>query len=658
MAAQDYNNLTPKGPSHRSGRSVASFLLFGLVSGSATGALDVLLGCGVAGGSPVPRDSFEMLAVIAFWGLVLPGGLLGLVSYAAFRFLRGGSKISSLRARFTRPSVLAVLAAAVICGALAITYLGYARGIQVDAIDFRPLALCAFAVLASAAGGMFMSPRPALARRLAAFYLAASIGTASACIAFLGEHPGTLPFIETRTVALRLVIDGLRSFHDGDGDGFAASLCESDCDCDDANPRVHPSAVEVPDNGIDEDCNGKDLVRDEASDLQAKSANPPPGSTAQKKDIPRPAHVLLVTIDALRADHMRMYGYDRNTTPHLDGFAAKSALFMQSRSSGPSTRHSFPTLLTGRHFSSLKLKKGKKWSRLLPENVTFAEHLKEKGYLTRAVVPYFRFKERSGFSQGFDSWTTVVSSDRDPVWDPTADLVTDAGREHLDELSLSDGPWLLWLHYFDPHGAYVNHDDQKSFGTSRVDRYDGEILYTDSHIHRLFEHVRSLGLWDRVAIIVTSDHGEAHGREVDHGHAYHGFSLFDSEIRIPLIVRLPGAKPRVVERSVGLIDVPVTIMDLAGLAGHHEMQGTSLVPYLFGEDPPHQPIISELPGDRPQISLVDWPYKLIWDLKQNRTELYDLKKDPTEATDLAKQLPEITKRLADRTRLLRYDMRP
>ncbi|MCP4602144.1 MAG: sulfatase-like hydrolase/transferase, partial [Proteobacteria bacterium] len=153
------------------------------------------------------------------------------------------------------------------------------------------------------------------------------------------------------------------------------------------------------------------------------------------------------------------------------------------------------------------------------------------------------------------------------------------------------------------------------------------------------------------------DHGEAHGREVDHGYAYHGFSLFDSEIRIPLIVRLPGAKPHIVKRSVGLIDVPVTILDLAGLSGHHEMQGVSLLPYLLGEDPPRPPVISELPGDHPLIALVDWPYKLIWDLRQNRTSLYNLEKDQAEADNLVEQLPEVAKRLTDRTRLLRYDMR-
>ncbi|MCP4680393.1 MAG: sulfatase-like hydrolase/transferase, partial [Deltaproteobacteria bacterium] len=480
---------------HKSDRSAASFLLFGMIAGSAVGALDVLLGCRIAAGGFLPLDSFEMLAVVACWALVLPGGILGLACYAVVRLLRNIWKLNALRERLARPSVLLVLSAAIICGVLTIVYLGYARGIQVDAIDFRPLALFAFAVLISVAGGLFLSSKSALAKKLAAFYLAASIGGASACIPFLGRYPGTLPFVETRTVALRLVVGGMRHFYDGDGDGFVTSLCELDCDCDDADPRVHPTAVEVPENGIDEDCNGKDLVREETPDIQAKSAM---HSHSPKDTTARPAHVLLITIDALRADHMHMYGYKRDTTPHLDNFAAKNTLFLQSRSPGPSTRHSFPTLLTGRHFSSLKLKKGKKWSRLLPRNATFAEYLKEKGYRTRAVVPYFRFKERSGFSQGFDSWTTVVDPERDPVWDPTADLVTDVGRDHLDELSRDDEPWLLWLHYFDPHGAYVNHEDQKSFGTSRVDRYDGEILFTDGHINRLFEHVRSLGLWDSV----------------------------------------------------------------------------------------------------------------------------------------------------------------
>jgi arylsulfatase A-like enzyme len=331
----------------------------------------------------------------------------------------------------------------------------------------------------------------------------------------------------------------------------------------------------------------------------------------------------------------------------LDRFAADSVRFEQVRSQGPSTRHVFPVLLTGRYFSTLALQKGKKWSKLLESNKTFAEYLKEAGYRTIAVLPYFRFREHSGFQQGFDIWEPVLAGARDATWDPTGDLVTDRGIEYLQALSRQEGPWLLWLHYFDPHASYVKHEGQPSFGNELADRYDGEILYVDRQVQRFFEAFDKTKFSRKTATIVTSDHGEGIGLETDHGFNYHGFSLYDSETRIPLMIRVPGVSPSVVKTCVGLLDIPPTLLSLAGIDTPRDLHGVSLVPYLTGNAPKRGPFLMQLPETRPQEAIVDWPYKLIWRVKSNHFGLYDLEKDPHERTNLLSIETETAERLTN-----------
>jgi arylsulfatase A-like enzyme len=214
----------------------------------------------------------------------------------------------------------------------------------------------------------------------------------------------------------------------------------------------------------------------------------------------------------------------------------------------------------------------------------------------------------------------------------------------------------LWLHYFDPHASYVRHDEQPSFGSRRADRYDGEILYVDRQVQRFLDELKHRGLYHDVAVIVGSDHGEGIGLDTDHDFNYHGFSLFDSETRVPLMIKLPGASPRRVTECVGVIDVVPTLLELGGMSPPANLHGKTLIPYLLGANPKRGPFLMQLPVERPQEAVVDWPYKLIWDIKPNRFSLYDLVKDPFEQKDLAgSRAPEVA-RLKALLKLLRYEI--
>lgn len=627
------------------------FVALGMVLGSWVGLLDAFLSA-LRLPTPLPTSALFPLAGLSSALLIPPGAVWGVLFFLLSRQAVVW-RLRSLWRRYHTPKMLVGAAILVILIGISLVYWGRQRGIQVDALDFRPLGLGCFALvvmlLIPVIGHRY--PKGVLFLSLIYLILTMSIGFWSAST--LRRHEGIVSFCRDRTTALSPALTAFRALFDGDGDGFPTRLCDRDCDCLDTDPSVFPAAVELPGNGIDEDCNGKDL-----NVLSGGWAEQHLSPLADDAPLARwegsPLNIVLITVDCLRADHLSSYGYSRKTSPFLDQFAALGTRFAQVRSAGSSTRHAFPTLLTGRHFSGLMLQKGAKWSRLLPENKTFAEHLTERGYRTSALVPYFRFKEKSGFNQGFTRWVTKLDATRNPIWDPTGDLVTENGLAILEEMVNTPDPWLLWLHYFDPHSSYVPHEgDDQSFGRSRVDRYDGEIRYTDGQIQRFLEGLWSRTKKEKTAVIISGDHGEALGTEHDHGFLYHGYSLFDTEIRIPLMIQVPGGEPRVIDWPVSIIDIAPTILDLARIQRPKEMEGRSLVPYLLGQNPVRGPIVSELPDDHNAVAIIEWPYKLIWDLRTNAFLLFDLQKDPMEKNDLHRNQPALTQDLADKLRSYR-----
>jgi arylsulfatase A-like enzyme len=427
-----------------------------------------------------------------------------------------------------------------------------------------------------------------------------------------------------------------RSVLDRDGDGYSPLLGGGDCD--DGDATIHPGMVDYPDDGIDQDCDGRDA--------HATTLVPPPFA-AVPETVPRALDLLLITIDTLRADHLGAYGYARPTSPELDRLAAEGDLFLNGWAHAPSTRYSMPAIATGRWPSAIEWDESIWWPRIGPHMRTLGEALHAAGYFTAAFYSfeYFSAQDRRGFERGIDLYRADRASLHQSVNGPMESRGS-SSREMADdaiaffEAHRSDKVF-LWVHFYDPHLSYEPHPEVPAFGSGRMDLYDGEIRFTDLHIGRLLRRLRELGLWERTAVVVTGDHGEGFG---EHGITEHGFDLYPAQTKVPFIIRVPGLPPRRIERPVGHVDLAPTLLNLARAPQEPSFLGRSLVPELSGAagardgdgDGDGPPVFQEVTSERgKKRALVTRDWHLIWNwTPDNTTECYDRRVDPGDLHDL------------------------
>lgn len=394
-----------------------------------------------------------------------------------------------------------------------------------------------------------------------------------------------------------------------------------------------------------------------------------------QREAPRPRNVIFILVDTLRADRLGTYGYGRATSPNLDAFAREAVKFDNARSQSSCTFPSANSMLTSRWPSAFL---GQPEGALgIPDSIpSLAEILRLNGFHTVAVSASSvvrktpsRFNPSGGFGRGFDVFQ------EDCVWKSAACV----NRQAAEHLRSEERPLFLYLHYLDPHGPYrppktwrrkfargrpsmkwVRIGDPNPIGDWLYkekpnpgftpadlrflkDLYDEEIAFFDSQFAELLAAMRATGRLDDSLVVFSSDHGEEF---LEHGHVKHCRTLFDTSIKVPLLMWIPGVEARTVSRPVQNLDLVPTILDYLGIEAETPFAGRSLRP-LIEED-------SRAAVDGLQYGLQgtyrsasDGRFKLIQDLGSGAVSLFDLAADPGETRDVLRGERRTYARLRD-----------
>jgi choline-sulfatase len=357
-----------------------------------------------------------------------------------------------------------------------------------------------------------------------------------------------------------------------------------------------------------------------------------------------PLNVVLITLDTTRADRLSPYGLMDVSMPHLERLAREGVVFDQATSVAPLTLPAHSSIFTGL-FPVAHGVRDNADKPLSADHTTLAEILKAHGFETAAFVGSTVLDPGRGLDQGFSRYrgvsgttseTTLKGRTTTTLKGRTTgvesrqrrgdEVMTDA-IQWLD--AIGDDRFFLWTHLYDPHRPY---DPPEPFRSRHFDSYIGEIAFVDSQIGRLLQALEHRGLLDRTLVVVAGDHGESLG---DHGERDHGIFLYESVLRVPLIIRGAGFASRRVGDVVRLVDVMPTILDVLDLPVP-AMDGVTLADVMRGTRSVELEVVAESMyplrfGWSPLRALRGGRYKLV---DAPRPELYDLDRDPFETRNL------------------------
>ena len=385
--------------------------------------------------------------------------------------------------------------------------------------------------------------------------------------------------------------------------------------------------------------------------------------------------ILVVTIDTLRADHLSGYGYFRTTSPFVDDLARESVVFEQAFAPIATTLPSHTSMFTGvyphEHGILANIHKGQIFRRT-PHLRTLAELLDDAGYTTCAVVSCLPLNPSFGLDTGFDQYYAQKRHRR-------AHEATDAALAFLETVEGDDAPYFLWVHYFDPHGPYDppepydaqfradatlrSYLDERRFSeraqrptgqwneaAEGVDGYDGEIAFVDQELRRLFDGATRLGLLEGAVVSILADHGEGLNQ---HGVAGHGL-VWDEQLHVPWMMRIPGVAPRRIAAPVSLVDFAPTLLhviDVPGeaafleqVSGVNRFRAGERALGLIGQTSPRQSSSEDIGYC---LRTPDWKLHL---LEDGSVLLFELARDPFELADVAADHPDVVQAMRSELR--------
>lgn len=519
-----------------------------------------------------------------------------------------------------------------------------------EAIDFRPFGGIALFIVAQILIYILLRHPVVLpAFKSAFFHLAvftwlilASFMTV-ATINNYSSFPQTATVLANHSMYVKHVINGVQTLVDRDSDGFSPLL--NGGDCNDYDSGINPLARDIPENGIDEDCLNGDLKL-----ISSKYKNPPSETLQQKiAELQGDYNIILISIDALRVDHLGYMGYSRDTSPEIDAIAEDSTIFTRAYSQAPNTPQSIPSFITGTYPSQIKWNKYSNFPKILSETETLTERLKGHGYQVAGIFSHWFFEKRN-LKRSSDVWDNRAFRTRGhSESNSTDDLVTDNAIENLKKMSRNEKPIFMWLHYFDPHFLYKRHKGI-NFGKKQIDLYDGEIRYSSSQVGRFIDYFKTTPLYDNSVIFIIADHGEEFG---DHGRKWHGSHIYEEAIRVPLIVHSPKLPTGKFTKPVGIINVTPTIYDLVGIDPKEtQAQGESLMQAILEPETISKTVVyteklkvPTFPWSMQAIITEDW--KLIYRPNEQSFELFNLLEDPHENENLYTKSPDKAKDMVD-----------
>jgi len=633
--------------------------------GVAVAALVMAAGAGAAHGLFVAEMASHKLATIASAGLTLAFcPVAALAGLACARLFAGRVRqLSAPRGLGATGLLLVVFAAAGGLGFVVALSLADWR-----VLDLGPLWSALVALLLAAGHGIFWYGSASgrrLRMRLPRRGIRAGVAVAVIVLLALGsriaDNSPSYAAITDASWGLRFALKVARHLTDRDRDGYSALFGGGDCD--DSRADVYPGAEDIPGDGIDQDCQG--------GDAKPVAASPePPAASAQAAPARHGAfsgNILILAIDTLRADRLGVAGYGRppgrSLTPTLDALAQRGTRFTHVWAQAPNTPRSFPSLVTSRYPSEIAWQKQSlNYSNLLPSNHTFFEPLAAAGLRPIGVFSHFFFTADRGISKGFAEWSNDgAKSIADSNKDVASPRIVPRAIARLRKAAQTGERFVLWTHLFEPHSSYMEHPEFPSSlsGVQGLEeKYDYEIAFADLWAGKIVAALEETKLDRNTAVVVFGDHGEAWG---EHKRYFHGQDLTEEQLRVPLLIVVPGQKPAVIDDEVGLIDLGPTLVELVGATPLPSFHGRSLMPAIEGKPLPARPIFAELlPSTATpshEATIIESGKKLTHKISERRWELFDLADDPRQQKNLAEQ-PGWRKQLDElRAKLLEFEER-
>jgi arylsulfatase A-like enzyme len=513
----------------------------------------------------------NVLLVVAVGGLLLAGAL---VAASAFPFIERLASRVDQRVGLPWPHSPLGRYACYVLGPTLLLAVPLLRLYGDDLSSVLPpvslLLLLEFEIAIALLAHRFRSPRP--------YWSWAALGAWMVVVLCASPALGASQYARlaaTRGLFTPRALSLVRWLSDVDRDGYSGWYAGGDCAS--FNRAVNPAARDVPANGKDENCDGDDA---KTGKQHRNNGRGNLFSGTLEADQVRKYNVIWIVVDAIRADSMGLYGYERANTPMLNKFASSALVFENAVAPSATTHLSVPSMLIGMNVERMSWEYRKDNTRLEPgdDHRTLAQRLKAHGYRTAAIIsPHMG--RLPGITRGFDEIINLGKY----RGRSTTDGPISTGLA-IDE-SHGKQPYFLLVYYEDPHMPYEKHGKPFNFGKTDKDRYDGEIAYVDHYFGELIEHLKlHPKSWKETIVIFTSDHGEEFK---ERGSTGHGKSCYAESAHVPLVMRIPGVEAARVDAQVGLVDVVPTLLELIGIPEDRELDGRSLLHAARGgESPP------------------------------------------------------------------------